>query len=70
MLVSTNHLGSCLGGLVLQPLQDRLDCDGLNLPASILASSGPLRQMRVFGFATKKRRIELSPSFKENFPYS
>jgi len=49
----------------LKPLQDRLDCDGLNLHVHILARFGAFRQMCAFGFAGKTRRMELSPPLKK-----
>jgi hypothetical protein len=43
-----------LGGLILKPLQDRLDCDGLNFHASILPRFGPVRQMRTVRLRRQK----------------
>jgi hypothetical protein len=49
-----DDLGSLLGGLILKPLQDRLDCDGLNFYASILPRFGPVRQMRTVRLRRQK----------------
>jgi hypothetical protein len=65
-----DNLGSPLGGLTLEPLQQGLYCDGLNFHNLILPQFDPMAQIGVFGSAVEKRRIELSPPFKEDFSYS
>ena len=65
-----DDLISLLGGLILEPLQQGLYCDGLNFHVPILPHFEPMAQIDTFGFAAKNRCIELSPPFKENSPYS
>jgi hypothetical protein len=49
-----DYLGSPFDCLLLEPLQDRLDCDGLDLHAFILPHLDLRGQMRAFGFRRHK----------------